>query len=131
MILPDIETQHSLSDGVVDGRNPIVQDGGTHSAKADRTSSPLGTEKANCSDASIHESGKRDNRPRHASTGRPLSLPREIAVVTVVCLAQLMTQAGVGQGTEHPNVPLIIFPNPTPQLLPSLTSRATALVSWI
>ncbi|KAL9001282.1 MAG: hypothetical protein Q9169_000173 [Polycauliona sp. 2 TL-2023] len=38
-----------------------------------------------------------DDRPLHAATGKPLSLPREIAVVTVICLAQLMTQAGVGQ----------------------------------
>ncbi|KAL8677282.1 MAG: hypothetical protein Q9186_006269 [Xanthomendoza sp. 1 TL-2023] len=40
---------------------------------------------------------KPDNRPLHAMTGAPLSLPREIAVVAVICLAQLMTQAGVGQ----------------------------------
>ncbi|KAI4125169.1 MAG: hypothetical protein LQ338_004424 [Usnochroma carphineum] len=54
-------------------------------------------EKSNNSDGSSDESAKPDNRPRHAKTGEPLSLPREITVVTVVCLAQLMTQAGVGQ----------------------------------
>ncbi|KAL8818265.1 MAG: hypothetical protein Q9223_003065 [Gallowayella weberi] len=40
---------------------------------------------------------KPDNRPLHSTTGEPLSLPREITVVAVICLAQLMTQAGVGQ----------------------------------
>ncbi|KAI4243636.1 MAG: hypothetical protein LQ352_006998 [Teloschistes flavicans] len=49
------------------------------------------------SDDVAETSPKSDNRPRHATTGEPLSLPREILLVTVVCLAQLITQAGVGQ----------------------------------
>ena len=54
----------------------------------------------NSSEDSEKESSKPDNRPRHARTGEPLLLIREIAVVTVICLAQLMTQAGVGQGNR-------------------------------
>ncbi|KAL9593217.1 MAG: hypothetical protein Q9219_007642 [cf. Caloplaca sp. 3 TL-2023] len=56
---------------------------------------PLGD--SNGSDVSIRGPSKTDNRPRHAKTGEPLSLLREIIMVMVICLAQLMTQAGVGQ----------------------------------
>ncbi|KAL9610650.1 MAG: hypothetical protein Q9167_004659 [Letrouitia subvulpina] len=45
-----------------------------------------------------------DFRPRHATTGEPLSLLREILVILVVCLAQLFTQAGVGQALASLNV---------------------------
>ncbi|KAL8710430.1 MAG: hypothetical protein Q9220_005031 [cf. Caloplaca sp. 1 TL-2023] len=45
-----------------------------------------------------------DNRPRNAMTGEPLSLLREILLLTVICLAQLMTQAGVGQALAITNI---------------------------
>ncbi|KAI4112579.1 MAG: hypothetical protein LQ345_006294 [Seirophora villosa] len=101
---PDVESQSPLSDGVEYERNKVMRAGGIPSAGAEKPLTPSETEKANSSDASIHASGKPDTRPRHARTGEPLSLPREIAVVTVVCLAQLMTQAGVGQALAIINI---------------------------
>ncbi|KAL8718410.1 MAG: hypothetical protein Q9225_004453 [Loekoesia sp. 1 TL-2023] len=97
---PDIESQglHSL-----EKRGGTVQDdlasntqGVFEKAKAGSIG-PADHEKSNGSDDSVSDTAKADNRPRHAKTGEPLSLPREIAAVAVVCLAQLMTQAGVGQ----------------------------------
>ncbi|KAL8803850.1 MAG: hypothetical protein Q9182_002906 [Xanthomendoza sp. 2 TL-2023] len=48
-------------------------------------------------DSGVIALSKPDNRPLHSTTGEQLSLPREITMVAVICLAQLMTQAGVGQ----------------------------------
>ncbi|KAL8693270.1 MAG: hypothetical protein Q9218_001871 [Villophora microphyllina] len=76
----------------VEKTNGVVDDGQTNnSSTATRDGG-----KAE-SDNAMEVSPKSDNRPRHAMTGEPLSLTREILVVMVVCLAQLMTQAGVSQ----------------------------------
>lgn len=103
---PDVESQgHNSSD---DGRR-TVQDEQSSNAKEVSENVEAGSigpadhEKSTGSDDSVDESPKPDNRPRHAKTGKPLSLLREIVVVTVVCLAQLMTQAGVGQGRNLPS----------------------------
>lgn len=104
---PDIEIDDPSFDGLEDGKSRNVSNGQPLTVKEENPSLPTDTNKANSSDASIHGSEKPDNRPRHPRTGKPLSLPRETAVVTVVCLAQLMTQAGVGQGIEFSISPIV------------------------
>lgn len=96
---PDVEAQAPSIDATKkhDSRN-VQDEQQVSSRRSESLSPPVETKKPNSSDGSINAPAKPDNRPRHARTGEPLSLPREIVIVTVICLAQLMTQAGVGQG---------------------------------
>ncbi|KAL8945873.1 MAG: hypothetical protein Q9222_007648 [Ikaeria aurantiellina] len=84
------------SSGDVDSPISDIESGGSPS--------PINDEKSKSIDQPGEVLPASDNRPRHAMTGEPLSLIREIILVTVICLAQLMTQAGVGQALATTNI---------------------------
>ncbi|KAL8705317.1 MAG: hypothetical protein Q9201_001563 [Fulgogasparrea decipioides] len=94
---PPVEKSADTGSSVQDGEVSDVEkaDLTTGNPNRNEPSDPAMPEESEGSDKTAIEFP--DNRPRHAKTGEPLSLPREIIVVIVVCLAQLMTQAGLGQ----------------------------------
>ncbi|KAL8641725.1 MAG: hypothetical protein Q9228_001497 [Teloschistes exilis] len=89
------KTEHSLQDGHTEDNEK--DEGIVSGIQSNHPSRKIKNVDGAESDDAVETSPKSDNRPRHATTGEPLSLPQEILVVMVVCLAQLMTQAGVAQ----------------------------------
>ena len=76
--------------------------------EADEKAQPINDKESSSPDASLPSSPSPeiifDPRPKHATTGEPLSLLHEILVVLIICLAQLLTQSGLGQALATLNV---------------------------